>query len=99
MHPRKPFNSTIQTAQDREQGVRLRYEFLTSIHNAGITLNSNLQNLFVPIFDLHGIAESYFPTIRNPHPPQDLYNARMARSTYFTNLYCKYRRVVLLFAQ
>lgn len=60
------------------------YEFLTSIHNAGITLNSNLQNLFVPIFDLHGIAESYFPSIRNPHPPEDLYNARMARATYFT---------------
>lgn len=77
---------------------RLRYEFLTSIHNAGITLNSNLQNLFVPIFDLHGIAESYFPTIRNPHPPQDLYNARMARATYFTNLYCKSNRLVLLFA-
>eukprot|EP00913_Durusdinium_trenchii_P015692 g14747.t1 len=60
------------------------YEFLTSIHNAGITLNSNLQNLFVPIFDLHGIAQSYFPTKTNPHPPQQLYNSHMAHATYFT---------------
>ena len=59
---------------------------MTSIHNAGITLNSNLQNLFVPIFDLHGIAQSYFPTKSNPHPPRDLYNRRMADATYFTPL-------------
>ena len=68
----------------------LRYEFLTSIHNAGITLNSNLQNLFVPIFNLHGIAQDYFPTARNPHPPQELYNSRMARATYFTSFACKW---------
>lgn len=67
----------------------LRYEFLTSIHNAGITLNSNLQNLFVPIFHLHGIAEKYFPTTSNPHPPQDQYNERMASATYFTSLSCR----------
>lgn len=62
---------------------------MTSIHNAGITLNSNLQNLFVPIFHLHGIAEKYFPTTSNPHPPQDQYNERMASATYFTSLSCR----------
>jgi len=60
------------------------YEFLTSIHNAGITLNSNLQNLFVPIFNLHGISQDYFPTKTNPNPPQHIYNTRMADATYFT---------------
>ncbi|OLP98413.1 hypothetical protein AK812_SmicGene19129 [Symbiodinium microadriaticum] len=60
------------------------YEFLTSIHNAGITLNSNLQNLFVPIFHLNGIAQAYFPTPSDPSPPQSEFNADMARATYFT---------------
>ncbi|CAE6952585.1 unnamed protein product [Symbiodinium sp. CCMP2592] len=60
------------------------YEFLTSIHNAGITLNSNLQNLFVPIFHLNGIAQAYFPTPSDPSPPQSEFNTDMARATYFT---------------
>lgn len=60
------------------------YEFLTTMHNAGITLNSNIQNLFLPVFALNGIAQSYFPSKTNPHPPQALYNQRMADATYFT---------------
>merc|ERR1712100_112254 len=67
------------------------YELLTTIHNAGITLNSNLQNLFVPIFDLNGIPCNYFPahdqnstSCPGPRLPQSQYNTRMANSTYFT---------------
>ena len=55
---------------------------------AGQLRNSNLQNLFVPIFHLNGIAQSYFPTPSNPNPPQDEFNADMARATYFTNPGC-----------
>lgn len=65
------------------------YEFLTTVHNAGITLNSNLQNLFVPIFDLNGIACNYFPsdvpgTCDTPRLPHSVYNSRLANATYFT---------------
>jgi len=67
------------------------YEFLTTIHNAGITLNSNLQNLFVPIFGLNGIACNYFPPhgpnathCPGPSLPREVYNVRMAHATYFT---------------
>lgn len=56
------------------------YEFLTSIANSGITLNSNLMNIFVPIFQLNGIEDKYH------HEPgmQEHYNALMGSSTYFT---------------
>lgn len=64
------------------------YEFLTTIHNAGITLNSNFQNLFVPIFHLNGIACNYFPNPKHdchsPNLGHDYYDQAMAKSTYFT---------------
>mmetsp|Transcript_25489 Transcript_25489/g.57916 ORF Transcript_25489/g.57916 Transcript_25489/m.57916 type:complete len:609 (-) Transcript_25489:38-1864(-) len=60
------------------------YEFLTTMHNAGITLNTNIQNLFVPVFSLGAIATSYFPTPEDPNPPVHDENRRMAMATYFT---------------
>lgn len=54
------------------------YEFLTTIHNAGITLNSNLQNVFVPIFHLNGINKDSY------NLEQDDDNKNMAAATYFT---------------
>jgi len=35
------------------------YEFLTTMHNAGITLNLNLMNILQPIFDVASIADKY----------------------------------------
>lgn len=35
------------------------YEFLTSMQNSGITLNTNLQNILLPMFNLDGIAADY----------------------------------------
>lgn len=60
------------------------YEFLTTMHNSGITLNANLQNIFVPIFHLSDIAGNYFPSSGNPNPPDAVYNKNMANATYFT---------------
>jgi len=57
------------------------YEFMTTMHNAGITLNTNLQNIFVPVFNLNDVsAERYFA--HNSH--RDEFNHRMASATLFT---------------
>jgi len=56
------------------------YEFLTSMQNSGITLNTNIQNSLLPIFNLNGIAGAYK---KNP-AEQGKFNARLAQATYFT---------------
>ncbi|CAE8637009.1 unnamed protein product [Polarella glacialis] len=56
------------------------YEFLTSMHNSGIALNTNFQNLFLPIFQLNGIPDLYKKDLAN----RALYNSRLAAATYFT---------------
>jgi len=56
------------------------YEFLTSMQNSGISLNTNFQNIFLPIFSLNGIASHY----KNEPANQPEYNSRLAASTYFT---------------
>lgn len=56
------------------------YEFLTTMHNAGITLNTNLQNLFVPVFKLNGIEHVYKKELDMRHE----FNTRMNYATYFT---------------
>jgi len=74
------------------------FEFLTTMHNCGVFLNSNLQNIFVPIFSLHGIsATTYFPSPSNPFSPQQEYNLRMSRATYFTLLVNLVATLVLCF--
>eukprot|EP00929_Paragymnodinium_shiwhaense_P113670 TRINITY_DN81964_c0_g1_i1.p1 TRINITY_DN81964_c0_g1~~TRINITY_DN81964_c0_g1_i1.p1 ORF type:complete len:683 (-),score=150.21 TRINITY_DN81964_c0_g1_i1:559-2607(-) len=61
------------------------YETLTSIHNAAIALNTNLQNFFVPVFQLNGISSNtYFPCGDNTNPDQAGMNSHMATATYFT---------------
>eukprot|EP00811_Abedinium_folium_P012526 NODE_2161_length_2279_cov_9.491636.p1 GENE.NODE_2161_length_2279_cov_9.491636~~NODE_2161_length_2279_cov_9.491636.p1 ORF type:complete len:506 (+),score=158.07 NODE_2161_length_2279_cov_9.491636:155-1672(+) len=55
------------------------YEIITTVHNAGITLCSNFQNLLVPVFALNDIdALTYTAATR------DDYNARMCAATVFT---------------
>jgi len=55
------------------------YEFLTTMFNAGITLNANIQNIFMPIFKLNDITmQSY------DEATKDEYNGRLANATYFT---------------
>lgn len=53
------------------------YEFLSSLHNAGLTLNANIQNLFIPAFKLDDITMTTYRSNR------ELYNQRMANATYF----------------
>jgi len=59
------------------------YEFLISIGNSGISLNANIMNLFVPIFDLNSIlpVEKYRNASLSLH---DHYNSLLGTSTYFT---------------
>lgn len=57
------------------------YEFLTSMQNSGITLNTNFMNLLLPAFKLNGIANTYHSA---DVATRDEYNHRLAFSTYFT---------------
>jgi len=65
------------------------YEFLISIGNSGISLNANLMNIFVPVFDLVGIETNYH-NISNPTNPHydpskhDHFNSLLGTATYFT---------------
>lgn len=44
------------------------YEFMSTMHNTAGTLSANLQNLFVPVFQLNDIStKSYVPSVDNPH--------------------------------
>jgi len=79
--------SSLATAEIAPPGLEATvYEALTSIHNAAIALNSNIQNMFIPIFHLNGInSHTYFPCPpNNPHPDQAKMNQDMANATYFT---------------
>jgi len=55
------------------------YEFITTVTNAGITMNSNLMNIFMPVFSLNGISHSTYNNYT-----RDAFNSRLAASTYFT---------------
>lgn len=59
------------------------YEFLTSMQNSGITLNTNLQNILLPIFSLNGIAASYQADISDPAKHSDN-NRHLGIATGFT---------------
>jgi hypothetical protein len=59
------------------------YEFLISVGNSGIALNSNIMNLLLPVFDLNGISpRTHYDAVDSA--TRDLYNSRMASATYFT---------------
>jgi hypothetical protein len=60
------------------------YEFLISIGNSGISLNSNLMNIFVPIFHLNDIANNYQDAKQDDPTKQEIYNNRLSSATYFT---------------
>jgi len=78
--------SSLATAEIAPPGLEATiYESLTSISNGAITLNTNIQNLFVPVFNLNGVsASTYFPCPSNPNPDQAKMNQDMANATYFT---------------
>eukprot|EP00928_Gymnodinium_smaydae_P081345 TRINITY_DN64891_c0_g1_i1.p1 TRINITY_DN64891_c0_g1~~TRINITY_DN64891_c0_g1_i1.p1 ORF type:complete len:613 (+),score=62.62 TRINITY_DN64891_c0_g1_i1:170-2008(+) len=79
--------SSLATAEIAPPGLEATvYESLASIHNAAITLNANIMNIFIPVFGLNGISsQTYFPCPPdNPNPDQDGMNASMAHATYFT---------------
>jgi len=59
------------------------YEFLTSMGNSGIALNTNLQNIFLPIFHLNGIAPNYHK-VDPTGPEHQHYNNLLNAATYFT---------------
>jgi len=63
------------------------YEFLTTMHNAGITLNQNLGNAFMSML---GVS-SFDPEAYNKAGPgsayQDMYNSRMANATWLTMVF------------
>lgn len=54
------------------------YEFLITMGNAGITLNSNLMNALLPMFDLTGFSKTAY----NADP--DMWNSRLSVCTWST---------------
>jgi hypothetical protein len=60
------------------------YEFLTTMHNAGITLNLNLMSIFQPVFGLPEIIAPGHNYHNESAHQQDVDNQKMANATYFT---------------
>jgi hypothetical protein len=60
------------------------YEFLTTMHNAGITLNLNLMSIFQPVFGLPEIIAPGHNYHNESAHDRDVDNQKMANATYFT---------------
>lgn len=60
------------------------YEFLTTMHNAGITLNLNLMGIFQPIFHVSDIIAPGHNYQTEPQEMRDKDNQDLANATTFT---------------